>query len=85
MNIDLKKQKVVVTGNVDIKLLIKKLTKAGRHAEIWPEKPDSKKKKHYTNQDKTKKDKEGKKKTNLKENGGKILDTQPGGSMMSNK
>ncbi|XP_061338041.1 heavy metal-associated isoprenylated plant protein 36-like [Gastrolobium bilobum] len=45
INIDLKQQKVVVTGNVDGNTLIKKLTKSGKHAELWPEKADSKKKK----------------------------------------
>ncbi|XP_054803523.1 heavy metal-associated isoprenylated plant protein 36-like isoform X2 [Prosopis cineraria] len=45
INIDLRKQRVEVTGNVDSKTLIKKLTKSGKHAELWPEKSNSKKKK----------------------------------------
>ncbi|KAJ1385556.1 Heavy metal-associated domain, HMA [Sesbania bispinosa] len=45
INIDLRQQKVVVTGNVDGNTLIKKLTKAGKHAELWPEKPPESKKK----------------------------------------
>ncbi|XP_028784418.1 heavy metal-associated isoprenylated plant protein 36 [Neltuma alba] len=45
INIDLRKQKVTVKGNVDGKTLIKKLTKSGKHAELWPEKSASKKKK----------------------------------------
>lgn len=45
VDIDLRQQKVVVTGNVNSQTLIKKLTKAGKHAELWPQKPDSKKKK----------------------------------------
>lgn len=38
-SVDLQQQKVTVTGNVDAETLIKKLEKAGRHAEPWPEKP----------------------------------------------
>ncbi|TKY52249.1 Copper transport protein ATX1 [Spatholobus suberectus] len=44
IDIELRQQKVVVTGNVNSETLIKKLTKAGKHAELWPEKADSKKK-----------------------------------------
>ncbi|OIV90865.1 hypothetical protein TanjilG_15598 [Lupinus angustifolius] len=45
INIDLRQQKVVVTGNVDSETLIKKLiSKTGKLAELWPEKPESKKK-----------------------------------------
>ncbi|KAJ7977944.1 heavy metal-associated isoprenylated plant protein 3-like, partial [Quillaja saponaria] len=44
-DIDLRQQKVIVTGNVDSQTLIKKLVKAGKHAELWPEKADSKEKK----------------------------------------
>ncbi|KAE9618957.1 putative heavy metal-associated domain, HMA [Lupinus albus] len=47
INIDLRQQKVVVTGNVDSDTLIKKLiSKTGKLAELWPEKPESKKKKN---------------------------------------
>ncbi|KAI4301767.1 hypothetical protein L6164_035014 [Bauhinia variegata] len=45
VNIDLRQQKATVTGNVDGETLIKKLIKTGKHAELWPEKADSKKKK----------------------------------------
>lgn len=38
----MRQHKVEVTGNVNGETLIKKLTKAGKHAELWPEKPDSK-------------------------------------------
>ncbi|KAL2325534.1 hypothetical protein Fmac_024592 [Flemingia macrophylla] len=48
VDIDLRQQKVVVTGNVNSETLIKKLTKAGKHAELWPQKPDSRKKKKQT-------------------------------------
>ncbi|XP_022150753.1 heavy metal-associated isoprenylated plant protein 36-like [Momordica charantia] len=44
-DIDLKQQKVVVKGNVESETLIKKLLKTGKHAELWPEKSDSKGKK----------------------------------------
>ncbi|XP_062084810.1 heavy metal-associated isoprenylated plant protein 35-like [Humulus lupulus] len=36
-DIDLKQQKVTVTGNVDSQTLIKKLVKTGKHAELWPD------------------------------------------------
>ncbi|XP_054821359.1 heavy metal-associated isoprenylated plant protein 35-like isoform X2 [Prosopis cineraria] len=35
--IDQQQQKVMVTGSVGVDLLIGKLIKAGKHAEIWPE------------------------------------------------
>ncbi|XP_010493986.1 PREDICTED: WAS/WASL-interacting protein family member 1-like [Camelina sativa] len=35
-NIDVKQQKVTVMGNVEPEVLIKKIMKAGRHAELWP-------------------------------------------------
>ncbi|GLT28934.1 hypothetical protein SLA2020_038360 [Shorea laevis] len=44
-DIDLRQHKVTVIGNVDADTLIKKLVKAGRHAELWPEKADQKEKK----------------------------------------
>lgn len=34
--IDSEQNKVTVTGNVDAETLIRKLTKAGKHAELWP-------------------------------------------------
>lgn len=45
VNIDLRQQKVVVTGNVNSDILIRKLaSKTGKLVELWPEQPDSKKK-----------------------------------------
>ncbi|XP_057962563.1 heavy metal-associated isoprenylated plant protein 36 [Malania oleifera] len=41
-DIDLKQQKVTVNGNVDAQILIKKLNKNGKHAELWPEKAQQK-------------------------------------------
>ncbi|XP_074572075.1 uncharacterized protein LOC141828530 [Curcuma longa] len=35
--IDPQQHKVVVTGNVKAETLVKKLTKTGKHAELWPE------------------------------------------------
>ncbi|KAG0475147.1 hypothetical protein HPP92_014833 [Vanilla planifolia] len=35
--IDCQQQKVVVTGNVAVDTLVKKLFKIGKHAELWPE------------------------------------------------
>ncbi|MED6130286.1 hypothetical protein PIB30_000188 [Stylosanthes scabra] len=35
--IDTQEQKVTVTGSVGVETLIRKLIKAGKHAEIWPE------------------------------------------------
>ncbi|XP_048321645.2 heavy metal-associated isoprenylated plant protein 35 [Ziziphus jujuba] len=43
--IDSQQQRVTVTGNVEVQTLIKKLTKTGKHAEIWPEKLTGKEKK----------------------------------------
>lgn len=42
--IDSEQQKVTVTGNVGLETLTKRLAKAGKHAEIWPEKPTGKEK-----------------------------------------
>lgn len=36
VNIDSQQNKVTVTGNIDSQTLLKKLVKAGKHAEIWP-------------------------------------------------
>ncbi|CAJ1976117.1 unnamed protein product [Sphenostylis stenocarpa] len=44
IDIDQKQHKVVVSGNVHAETLIWKLNKAGKHAELWPEKADSRKK-----------------------------------------
>ncbi|CAA6654268.1 unnamed protein product [Spirodela intermedia] len=35
--VDAPQQKVIVTGNVDAEVLVKKLLRAGKHAEIWPQ------------------------------------------------
>lgn len=35
--IDTQQQKVTVTGSVGVETLLRKLVKAGKHAEIWPE------------------------------------------------
>ncbi|KAL9325535.1 hypothetical protein ACSQ67_006180 [Phaseolus vulgaris] len=35
--VDAQQQKVTVTGSVGVETLIRKLAKAGKHAEIWPE------------------------------------------------
>lgn len=42
--IDSEQQKVTVTGNVSLETLTKRLARAGKHAEIWPEKPAGKEK-----------------------------------------
>ncbi|GMI88886.1 hypothetical protein HRI_002557900 [Hibiscus trionum] len=54
---DLKQQKVKVKANlhVNVDILIKKLVKKGRHAELWPEKSEQKEKKGKSkNKDKDK-------------------------------
>ncbi|RWR93894.1 heavy metal-associated isoprenylated plant protein 37 [Cinnamomum micranthum f. kanehirae] len=38
VNIDAEQQKVTVAGNVDSAFLIKKLVRAGKHAEVWSQK-----------------------------------------------
>ncbi|KEH37267.1 heavy metal-associated isoprenylated plant protein 35 [Medicago truncatula] len=40
--IDSQQQKVTVTGNVGVETLLRKLVKAGKYAEIWPENLDGK-------------------------------------------
>lgn len=53
INIDLRQQKVIVTGNVNSDILIHKLTnKTGKHVELWPEPTDSKKKQSKKNKEK---------------------------------
>ncbi|WCJ23505.1 Heavy metal transport/detoxification superfamily protein [Euphorbia peplus] len=39
--IDAQQQRVTVIGNIEVETLIKRLIKAGKHAEIWPEKTSS--------------------------------------------
>ncbi|XP_057965587.1 heavy metal-associated isoprenylated plant protein 36-like isoform X2 [Malania oleifera] len=43
-DVDPQQHKVTVTGSVDAETLIKKLVKMGKHAELFPEKPDRKEK-----------------------------------------
>ncbi|XP_050220671.1 heavy metal-associated isoprenylated plant protein 35 [Mercurialis annua] len=52
--IDLRQQKVTVIGNVEAETLLKKLVKAGKHAELWPEKADNKEKKKGKSKNKEK-------------------------------
>ncbi|KAJ6718867.1 HEAVY METAL-ASSOCIATED ISOPRENYLATED PLANT PROTEIN 33-RELATED [Salix purpurea] len=42
VNIDAEQQKVTVSGTLDTETLIKKLVKAGKHAEVWSEKSTQK-------------------------------------------
>ncbi|KAF2316857.1 hypothetical protein GH714_042198 [Hevea brasiliensis] len=65
--IDLRQQKVTVLGNVDADTLIKKLVKAGKHAELWPEKADHKEKKKGKSKNKEKE--KGKEKLSDEESG----------------
>jgi len=53
--IDSQQQKVTVTGNVGVETLLRKLVKAGKYAEIWPENLDGKGK--SSGKEKKKKDK----------------------------
>ncbi|KAH0994860.1 hypothetical protein GBA52_018724 [Prunus armeniaca] len=61
--VDTRQQKVTVTGNVEAETLIKKLTKSGKHAELWPDqKPNNsneKKKGKGKNKEKQQSDCEG--------------------------
>ncbi|KAL9232913.1 hypothetical protein vseg_007974 [Gypsophila vaccaria] len=45
-SIDSEQQKVTVSGNIDAEVLVKKLLKTGKHAEIWEEKSSEKSKKN---------------------------------------
>ncbi|KAF9620975.1 hypothetical protein IFM89_015797 [Coptis chinensis] len=51
--IDSQQHKVTVTGNVDGDALVKKLVKTGKHAELWPEKAETKKDKKGKNKETT--------------------------------
>ncbi|KAF3436420.1 hypothetical protein FNV43_RR23512 [Rhamnella rubrinervis] len=57
--IDSQQHKVTVTGNVDADILLKKLLRSGKHAEIWPEKSDKKKSGKSKNNQKHKYTEEG--------------------------
>ncbi|EXC05643.1 hypothetical protein L484_010826 [Morus notabilis] len=54
-NIDLRQQRVAVTGNVDAETLINKLVKAGKHAELWPDQHHNHKKQGKSGKKKEKK------------------------------
>ncbi|KAL3654466.1 hypothetical protein CASFOL_004147 [Castilleja foliolosa] len=50
VNIDSEQQKVTISGNLDSATLIKKLVKAGKHAELWnPQKSNQNQKQKPTN------------------------------------
>ncbi|KAG6645997.1 heavy metal-associated isoprenylated plant protein 35-like [Carya illinoinensis] len=53
-DVDLKQQKVIVIGNLNPEILIKKLVKTGKHAELWPEKAGTKERKHGKHKNKEK-------------------------------
>ncbi|XAR52626.1 hypothetical protein NMG60_11020789 [Bertholletia excelsa] len=55
VKIDLKQQKVDVTGNIDRGTLINKLIKSGKHAEPWPDAAPTEKKKKKRKSKKKKK------------------------------
>ncbi|CAK9145561.1 unnamed protein product [Ilex paraguariensis] len=52
--IDSQQQKVTVIGDIDAPILIKKLVKSGKRAEMWPEKVSRKEKKSGKSKDKEK-------------------------------
>lgn len=49
VEVDVEKQKVTVQANVDSSTLIKKLRRAGKHAEVWPDKPSNQAKNNGSN------------------------------------
>ncbi|XP_020228345.1 heavy metal-associated isoprenylated plant protein 35 [Cajanus cajan] len=55
--VDPQQQKVTVTGSVGVETLIRKLVKAGKHAEIWPENPAGGRGKNTSGKDKKQKNK----------------------------
>ncbi|PIN26002.1 Copper chaperone [Handroanthus impetiginosus] len=48
VNIDSEQQKVTISGNVDSATLIKKLARAGKHAELWSKKTNQNQKQKLT-------------------------------------
>ncbi|KAJ7972936.1 Heavy metal-associated domain containing protein [Quillaja saponaria] len=72
--IDSQQHKVTVTGNVDAETLIKKLSRSGKLAELWPEKPEKKDKKSGKSKSSSEKQKdqedEGDEQKNSPDNGG---------------
>ncbi|TKY54145.1 Heavy metal-associated isoprenylated plant protein 26 [Spatholobus suberectus] len=57
--VDPQQQKVTVTGSVGVETLIRKLVKAGKHAEIWPENLAAGKGKNSGKEKKQKKNEQG--------------------------
>ncbi|KAJ8752524.1 hypothetical protein K2173_004812 [Erythroxylum novogranatense] len=53
-HVDLRQQKVTVVGNIDPDILIKKLVKAGKHAELWPDQKSDQKDKNKKGKGKNK-------------------------------
>ena len=53
--VDSHQHKVTVTGNVDAQILIKKLMRSGKHAELWPKSSENKEKKSGESQKNDKK------------------------------
>ncbi|KAJ0495044.1 putative heavy metal-associated domain, HMA, heavy metal-associated domain superfamily [Helianthus annuus] len=70
VSIDAEQQKVTVSGSVDSTILLKKLVKAGKHAEIWSNNNQSQSQSQSQNQQNPKGilKKDDKKNTNQKEN-----------------
>lgn len=52
--IDSQQQKVTVTGNIEAEILLKKLKKSGKHAEIWPKNLSAKSSGNAKNKEKKK-------------------------------
>ncbi|KAL5561499.1 hypothetical protein UlMin_031246 [Ulmus minor] len=83
--IDSQQHKVTVTGNVDSEILIKKLLRSGKHAELWPVEKSEKKKSKSKNKQKDPKehfdDQEGPHgdEQDLAQNAAKIGDAGNGG------
>ncbi|XP_011038674.1 PREDICTED: uncharacterized protein LOC105135488 isoform X1 [Populus euphratica] len=55
VNIDAEQQKVTVSGTVDTATLIKKLVRAGKHAEVWSQKSNQKQNNNCIKDDKSNK------------------------------
>ncbi|CAI9768968.1 unnamed protein product [Fraxinus pennsylvanica] len=71
VEVDIKQQKVIVTGNVDGDSLTKKLIKSGKKAELWPEKTEKKEKKSGQERNKEKQIKRQSNEQKIQENGAK--------------
>ncbi|XP_075478595.1 heavy metal-associated isoprenylated plant protein 35-like [Primulina tabacum] len=70
--IDSQQQKVTVIGNIDPQILVKKLIKIGRPAEIWPEKPAEDNEKKPGNDPKSNENSEDEEETTAEGNNGNI-------------